>query len=616
MLAAAKVLLKYSEALQNEQLIIGVCKKVSSPLISLLNGPHETAWVLLRNIQVIAEKYTEVFPNARVFFANYNDPPYVKIEKLKIIYKLCDKNNFKLVINELVEYSYDVNQDFSREAVRRLWRISIRLPEAREDCITALNQILVNSGQNTFADHLINEAAIGLSYIYRKYTNKTKLGDSVAILVQNYTRISEEEALIGFLNILPDFEYLIHNKKDLIVNYSEAFTLSPLSVQSAILTAMVKLYVKNPDEFAEEVIEILQAAAENVQNPDIRDRAFMYWRLLDISPVIAKKILFVEKEPIEGELDPNYLVLSKNLDQLGSLEVTMNLKPHKADETTVLMRKEKKVENMLNDEFKENQKDDLLELDVDRPLENVNLDQLKIENATNKQNDLFDVFDHSGQKASVKTNKEAIDVDIMNFGVPKTETNPKSTTEGNKYSELDVVTKKTEPKPEPEPLQAEVEPKKKGESAFDFDMYDNNLNKGVTSERIVDFKKNSMVTVLPINSVGKSGKTGIKVSGALIATDVDLGFHFELKNTTNEEISFIKFKLMPNLYGFSVENNAAKVELQPQRSHKMVCGVTPTDMKTSEWRLDNNHSFHFELITDYDEFEFTVKSHVNSLMVI
>lgn len=55
--------------------------------------------------------------------------------------------------------------------------------------------------------------------------------------------------------------------------------------------------------------KVLQWAVEN-DNPDLRDRAFIYWRLLSTDPVAAKLIVLGEKELVvesdgidEGVLD-------------------------------------------------------------------------------------------------------------------------------------------------------------------------------------------------------------------------------------------------------------------------------------------------------------------------
>lgn len=34
-------------------------------------------------------------------------------------------------------------------------------------------------------------------------------------------------------------------------------------------------------------------------NPDLRDKAFIYWRLLNINPNVAKSVMFAEKPSIK-----------------------------------------------------------------------------------------------------------------------------------------------------------------------------------------------------------------------------------------------------------------------------------------------------------------------------
>lgn len=49
--------------------------------------------------------------------------------------------------------------------------------------------------------------------------------------------------------------------------------------------------------------KVLKWATEDVDNPDCRDRGFMYWRLLSTDPATAKKIVLADKPPISTETD-------------------------------------------------------------------------------------------------------------------------------------------------------------------------------------------------------------------------------------------------------------------------------------------------------------------------
>lgn len=58
--------------------------------------------------------------------------------------------------------------------------------------------------------------------------------------------------------------------------------------QLQILTAVVKLFLKKPSNNQGLVQKVLQLATAESDNPDIRDRAYVYWRLLSGDLDIAK----------------------------------------------------------------------------------------------------------------------------------------------------------------------------------------------------------------------------------------------------------------------------------------------------------------------------------------
>ena len=63
-------------------------------------------------------------------------------------------------------------------------------------------------------------------------------------------------------------------------------------VQLEILSSAVKVYLKYPDEFETLISDLLTVATENVSNPDVRDRAFIYWRMLSTDPEKTKTVVF------------------------------------------------------------------------------------------------------------------------------------------------------------------------------------------------------------------------------------------------------------------------------------------------------------------------------------
>ena len=85
----------------NKQLI----RKMAPPLVTLLSSPPEVQWIALRNINLLLQKRGDILSNEmRVFFCKYNDPLYVKVEKLDIMVRLANEHNVDALLSELKEY--------------------------------------------------------------------------------------------------------------------------------------------------------------------------------------------------------------------------------------------------------------------------------------------------------------------------------------------------------------------------------------------------------------------------------------------------------------------------------------------------------------------------------
>jgi vesicle coat complex subunit len=88
--------------------------------------------------------------------------------------------------------------------------------------------------------------------------------------------------------IIGQYSDRIENADTLLEQFLETFRDDPSEVQLALLTAIVKLFIKRPSAGQDLVPRVLRWATEDVDNPDVRDRGFIYWRLLSTDPVAAK----------------------------------------------------------------------------------------------------------------------------------------------------------------------------------------------------------------------------------------------------------------------------------------------------------------------------------------
>lgn len=56
----------------------------------------------------------------KVFYCKFNDPVYVKLEKVDILVKVSDKNNSEQILLELKEYSSDVDMELVGAAIKAI----------------------------------------------------------------------------------------------------------------------------------------------------------------------------------------------------------------------------------------------------------------------------------------------------------------------------------------------------------------------------------------------------------------------------------------------------------------------------------------------------------------
>lgn len=122
--------------------------------------------------------------------------------------------------------------------------------------------------------------------IFRKYPQRYE--GIIPTLCSNLEDLDEPEAKASLIWILGEYAEKIDNADELLGNFLNNFQDESVIVQIQILTATVKLYLKKPDSSQGLVQQVLQSATKNCDNPDIRDRAYIYWRLLSTDPEAAK----------------------------------------------------------------------------------------------------------------------------------------------------------------------------------------------------------------------------------------------------------------------------------------------------------------------------------------
>lgn len=297
-LSAVKVLMKLLEMLSSDSdFCATLTKKLAPPLVTLLSSEPEVQYVALRNINLIVQKRPDILKHEmKVFFVKYNDPIYVKLEKLDIMIRLANQSNIAQVLSELKEYATEVDVDFVRKAVRAIGRCAIKVEPSAERCVSTLLDLI-----QTKVNYVVQEAIVVIKDIFRKYPNKYE--SIISTLCENLDTLDEPEARASMVWIIGEYAERIDNADELLDSFLEGFQDENAQVQLQLLTAVVKLFLKRPADTQELVQHVLSLATQDSDNPDLRDRGFIYWRLLSTDPAAAKEVVLADKPLISEETD-------------------------------------------------------------------------------------------------------------------------------------------------------------------------------------------------------------------------------------------------------------------------------------------------------------------------
>jgi AP-1 complex subunit beta-1 len=316
-MSAVKVIMGYMSTIEDAAITRSLSRKMAPPLVTLLSANPEIQYVALRNINLIVQRNPQILVHEiKVFFCKYNDPIYVKMEKLEIMIMLASERNIEQVLLEFKEYASEVDVDFVRRSVRAVGRCAIKLERAAERCINVLLDLI-----QTRVNHVVQEAIIVIKDIFRKYPNRYE--SVIATLCENLDTLDDPDAKASMIWIIGEYAERIENADELLDTFIDTFHDETASVQLQLLTATVKLFLKSPQNTKDTMEQILSMATDDSDNPDLRDRGYVYWRLLSTEPEAAKQVVLAEKPVISDDtfkIDPSLLdQLISNISTLASV---------------------------------------------------------------------------------------------------------------------------------------------------------------------------------------------------------------------------------------------------------------------------------------------------------
>lgn len=297
-------------------------QQVLPPIMTLATSAEsEIQYVVLRTLSLFVQKYPKALAKEiRMFFCKFNDPPYIKLEKLDIIVTICNETTARVVLDELNEYCNGVDVAFVRKAVKCIGQIAIKIEAATRRCVDILVSLVDGK-----AEYAIEEAIVVVSDILRRFPGSFE--SVIAPVCQHFEQhVHDPRAKAAAIWILGEYCNIIENVDNLLDPFLDTFHDEDPSVQLQILTAIVKTYIADPEKARDQLQFVLNEATKGL--PDVRNRAYIYWKLLSTDKQTYQTVIKFNKEQVDHSgVRYDDAVLSELIRNMGSAAGVLHVVP-------------------------------------------------------------------------------------------------------------------------------------------------------------------------------------------------------------------------------------------------------------------------------------------------
>lgn len=170
----------------------------------------------MRNIDLLLQAKPDILSKElRVFFCKYNDPPYVKMQKLEIMVRIANDKNFDHLLAELKEYALEVDMDFVRRAIKAIGQVAIKIESAAEKCVNALLDLIA-----TKVNYVVQEVIVVIKDILRKYPGYEGV---IPTLCNHIDELDEPDARGSLIWIVGEYAEKINNADEILSGFVDEF---------------------------------------------------------------------------------------------------------------------------------------------------------------------------------------------------------------------------------------------------------------------------------------------------------------------------------------------------------------------------------------------------------
>lgn len=195
-LSTCKVFMKFVE--YDSDLLDQVILKIRVPILHLITIPSmEMRFIAVSHINNLIQRGTAkyFYDNFKSFFCQADDLSYIQNVKLDILVKLANQDNLFDILNELGEYSSDIDAYLSKAAVKTLGKLGYKFPDKIQYIVKQLSYFIKIS-----KTHLLDEITIAFKLILSSSSTHPDASAIFQYIPELFQHTESEEAKVPTLH--------------------------------------------------------------------------------------------------------------------------------------------------------------------------------------------------------------------------------------------------------------------------------------------------------------------------------------------------------------------------------------------------------------------------------
>eukprot|EP01083_Nonionella_stella_P022282 61615_1 len=299
-LATVKVFLTLTQEMP--EVCMRVYESIREPLMTLMSSQtFEISYPVLSHVSLLVSRQPAVFEDSyKHFFCRYNDPPSVKSIKMNTLIDIAAQSNSVEILAELSEYVTDVNVNIAKQAIMCIGRLAVKVNNCVDLSIEHLLGFL-----DLKNDYVSTSTFVVMKNILRKYPDCFPA--IVPHLHSHMSSMDEAEGKAAAIWMIGEYggdENMLDDAPYVLESFIDAYEEEPhREVRLELLTATVKLFFKRPPEVQLMLGRLLKAAIDDTSSFDIRDRALLYYRLLEYDVHEAARVINCPKVVVNAFIE-------------------------------------------------------------------------------------------------------------------------------------------------------------------------------------------------------------------------------------------------------------------------------------------------------------------------